>query len=228
TFEQDRPVISTAGRNLVAAASGRFLPAVEMTNRGEVERSGGQLATGRGRPRPLPPRCGSVALTAHEQDATVDRDWNRPRNFRAFPCSCRSGFSRDGRCNGGPDAVFAAEAAPTEKLVSGTHGSTRHSPGDAARTVASARRRGGALAGAKVPTRGSHDSGPGLAGEGASHSQRHPTGLFDMRIKRFTAPDMRTALRMVRDEQGPDAVILSTRTSADGVGIEVVAATDYD
>ena len=25
-----------------------------------------------------------------------------------------------------------------------------------------------------------------------------------MRIKRFTAPDMRTALRMVRDEQGPD------------------------
>src|SRR5690606_36336780 len=49
-----------------------------------------------------------------------------------------------------------------------------------------------------------------------------------MRIKRFTAPDMRTALRMVRDEQGPDAVILSTRTSAGGVGIEVVAATDYD
>ncbi|WP_457016448.1 flagellar biosynthesis protein FlhF [Luteimonas sp. A482] len=39
---------------------------------------------------------------------------------------------------------------------------------------------------------------------------------------------MRTALRMVRDEQGPDAVILSTRTSAGGVGIEVVAATDYD
>jgi len=49
-----------------------------------------------------------------------------------------------------------------------------------------------------------------------------------MRIKRFTAPDMRTALRMVRDEQGPDAVILSTRTRADGAGIEVVAATDYD
>ncbi|MDH5834933.1 flagellar biosynthesis protein FlhF [Luteimonas kalidii] len=49
-----------------------------------------------------------------------------------------------------------------------------------------------------------------------------------MRIKRFTAPDMRTALRMVRDEQGPDAVILSTRPSADGACIEVVAATDYD
>ena len=49
-----------------------------------------------------------------------------------------------------------------------------------------------------------------------------------MRIKRFTAPDMRTALRMVRDEQGPDAVILSTRPRPDGAGIEVVAATDYD
>lgn len=47
-----------------------------------------------------------------------------------------------------------------------------------------------------------------------------------MRIKRFVAPDMRTALRMVRDEQGPDAVILSNRPVADG--IEVVAATDYD
>jgi flagellar biosynthesis protein FlhF len=47
-----------------------------------------------------------------------------------------------------------------------------------------------------------------------------------MRIKRFTAPDMRSALRMVREEQGPDAVILSNRAIADG--IEVVAATDYD
>ncbi|HEY5611976.1 MAG TPA: hypothetical protein VIK70_00120, partial [Lysobacter sp.] len=47
-----------------------------------------------------------------------------------------------------------------------------------------------------------------------------------MRIKRFIAPDMRTALRMVRDEQGADAVILSNRTTAEG--IEVVAATDYD
>src|SRR5690606_28544820 len=43
-----------------------------------------------------------------------------------------------------------------------------------------------------------------------------------------TAPDMRTALRMVRDEQGPDAVILSTRPGAGGAGIEVGAATDYD
>lgn len=47
-----------------------------------------------------------------------------------------------------------------------------------------------------------------------------------MRIKRFIAPDMRTALRQVRDEHGPDAVILSNRPVAGG--IEVVAATDYD
>lgn len=48
-----------------------------------------------------------------------------------------------------------------------------------------------------------------------------------MRIKRFIAPDMRSALRMVREEQGPDAVILSNR-AVDGGSIEVVAATDYD
>ncbi|NUS37613.1 MAG: flagellar biosynthesis protein FlhF [Lysobacter sp.] len=47
-----------------------------------------------------------------------------------------------------------------------------------------------------------------------------------MRIKRFVAPDMRTALRMVREEQGPDAVILSNRPTEGG--IEIVAATDYD
>lgn len=47
-----------------------------------------------------------------------------------------------------------------------------------------------------------------------------------MRIKRYTAPDMRTALRLVRDEQGADAVILSNRVIAGGV--EVVSATDYD
>ena len=47
-----------------------------------------------------------------------------------------------------------------------------------------------------------------------------------MRIKRFFAPNMRHALREVRDEQGPDAVILSNRR-VDG-GIEVVAAVDYD
>ena len=47
-----------------------------------------------------------------------------------------------------------------------------------------------------------------------------------MRIKRFTAPDMRTALRMVRAEHGPDAVILSNRRTEEGV--EIVAASNYD
>lgn len=47
-----------------------------------------------------------------------------------------------------------------------------------------------------------------------------------MKIKRFVAPDMRTALRMVRDEHGADAVILSNRRTEEG--IEIVAASNYD
>ena len=47
-----------------------------------------------------------------------------------------------------------------------------------------------------------------------------------MKIKRFVAPDMRRAMRLVRDEQGPDAVILSNRRVSGGV--EVVTAIDYD
>ena len=47
-----------------------------------------------------------------------------------------------------------------------------------------------------------------------------------MKIKHYRAADMRTALRQVRDAQGPDAVILSSRRVPRGV--EVVAAIDYD
>src|SRR5258707_6979098 len=47
-----------------------------------------------------------------------------------------------------------------------------------------------------------------------------------MKIKRYTAVSMRAALALVRAEQGPDAVILSSRRGADG--IEVIAAVDYD
>jgi flagellar biosynthesis protein FlhF len=43
-------------------------------------------------------------------------------------------------------------------------------------------------------------------------------------MKRYLANDMRAALRQVRIEQGPDAVILSTRQLAEGV--EVCAAVD--
>jgi flagellar biosynthesis protein FlhF len=47
-----------------------------------------------------------------------------------------------------------------------------------------------------------------------------------MKIKHYQAPDMRQALRQVRDAQGPDAVILSSRRINGGV--EVVAAVDFD
>jgi len=47
-----------------------------------------------------------------------------------------------------------------------------------------------------------------------------------MKIKRFVAADMRTALKMVRAEHGPDAVILSNRRVEEGV--EIVAASNYD
>ncbi|HKJ07975.1 MAG TPA: flagellar biosynthesis protein FlhF [Gammaproteobacteria bacterium] len=47
-----------------------------------------------------------------------------------------------------------------------------------------------------------------------------------MKIKRYFAPDMRQAIRMVREEQGPDAVILSNR-KVNG-GVEIIAAIDYD
>src|SRR5450631_1232441 len=48
----------------------------------------------------------------------------------------------------------------------------------------------------------------------------------DMKIKRYTAVSMRAALAQVRAEQGPDAVILSSRRTDEG--IEVIAAVDYD
>ncbi len=47
-----------------------------------------------------------------------------------------------------------------------------------------------------------------------------------MKVKRYTAASMRQALDLVRIEQGPDAVILSSRRSEEG--IEVIAAVDYD
>lgn len=47
-----------------------------------------------------------------------------------------------------------------------------------------------------------------------------------MKIKRYIAVSMRAALAQVRSEQGPDAVILSSRRTQEG--IEVIAAVDYD
>lgn len=47
-----------------------------------------------------------------------------------------------------------------------------------------------------------------------------------MKVKKFVAGDMRTALNNVKDELGPDAVILSNRTVNDQV--EILAVMDYD
>lgn len=47
-----------------------------------------------------------------------------------------------------------------------------------------------------------------------------------MKIKRYVEKDMRKVLRRVREDQGPDAVILSSLRVDDG--IEVIAAIDYD
>ena len=47
-----------------------------------------------------------------------------------------------------------------------------------------------------------------------------------MKITRHAAPDMRQALRAVREQLGPDAVILSSRRT--GTGVEVTAAMDFD
>jgi flagellar biosynthesis protein FlhF len=47
-----------------------------------------------------------------------------------------------------------------------------------------------------------------------------------MKIARHTAPDMRQAMRLVREQLGEDAVILSSRRTAQGV--EITAAVDFD
>ena len=47
-----------------------------------------------------------------------------------------------------------------------------------------------------------------------------------MRIKRYVSADVRDAIRQIRDELGPEAVILSNK-KVDG-GVEISAAIDYD
>jgi len=47
-----------------------------------------------------------------------------------------------------------------------------------------------------------------------------------MKIRRFFAEDMRSAIRQIRETMGPDAVILSNK-SVDG-GVELMAALDFD
>ncbi|GGI97372.1 flagellar biosynthesis protein FlhF [Halopseudomonas pertucinogena] len=47
-----------------------------------------------------------------------------------------------------------------------------------------------------------------------------------MRVKRFFAADMRSAMKLVRDEMGPEASIIANRRVAGG--IELTAALDYE
>jgi flagellar biosynthesis protein FlhF len=47
-----------------------------------------------------------------------------------------------------------------------------------------------------------------------------------MNMKRYQARDMRSAMRQIRDEQGSEAIIISSRRTAEGV--EVVAVLDMD
>ncbi len=66
-----------------------------------------------------------------------------------------------------------------------------------------------------------------IANASAPSATQHSTSRYhSMKIKRFVAADMRTAMNMVRKEHGPDAVILSNRRTEEGV--EIVAAAHYD
>jgi flagellar biosynthesis protein FlhF len=47
-----------------------------------------------------------------------------------------------------------------------------------------------------------------------------------MTVKRFVAPDMRRALDLVRQEMGPDAIILSSQRTREGV--EIITSTELD
>jgi flagellar biosynthesis protein FlhF len=47
-----------------------------------------------------------------------------------------------------------------------------------------------------------------------------------MRLKSYNAPTMAEAMRMVREELGEDAIIVSTQRSSDGQGVRITAALD--
>jgi flagellar biosynthesis protein FlhF len=51
-------------------------------------------------------------------------------------------------------------------------------------------------------------------------------GEEKMTVKRFVAPDMRRALDLVRQEMGPDAIILSSQRTREGV--EIITSSDLD
>ncbi len=49
-----------------------------------------------------------------------------------------------------------------------------------------------------------------------------------MRLKRFTAPDIRSAMRLVRQELGDSAIIVSSRQGENGAGVRLIAAVEQN
>lgn len=49
-----------------------------------------------------------------------------------------------------------------------------------------------------------------------------------MQVKRFVAADMRRALELVRQELGPDAIILSSNRISEGVELLTTMGSDYE
>ena len=49
-----------------------------------------------------------------------------------------------------------------------------------------------------------------------------------MQVKRFVAADMRRALELVRQELGPDAIILSSNRIPEGVELLTTMGSDYE
>jgi flagellar biosynthesis protein FlhF len=47
-----------------------------------------------------------------------------------------------------------------------------------------------------------------------------------MRLKSYNAPTMAEAMRLVREELGDNAIIVSTQRSSDGQGVRITAALE--
>jgi flagellar biosynthesis protein FlhF len=56
----------------------------------------------------------------------------------------------------------------------------------------------------------------------------HPGRELNMQVKRFVAADMRRALELVRQELGPDAIILSSNRIPEGVELLTTMGSDYE
>jgi flagellar biosynthesis protein FlhF len=57
---------------------------------------------------------------------------------------------------------------------------------------------------------------------------RHKGQEMNMKVKRFVAADMRRALELVRQELGPDAIILSSNRIPEGVELLTTTGSDSE